>query len=243
MAKQILHGEESRQAILRGVNTLADAVKATLGPIETEGVSKIDTATISPTGTKASVKNVPNARRTPQQTASNVAETTSRLPHAHRSRPCRKANRHGREKRIGSIGIGLEKIGRGRKRPSAAAAQAAGGGSRGTAQQIEGHNRSGTCQKHDQACWRRVRHDRRGESAFGPSPRVHEILEPWKGHELEEVIRDRRVLFHSPDQQTLRVTIKPGGCVPMCSESWPWIQADNRPGISRDPPRPAAWPP
>jgi chaperonin GroEL len=32
MAKQILHGEESRQAILRGVNALADAVKATLGP-------------------------------------------------------------------------------------------------------------------------------------------------------------------------------------------------------------------
>src|ERR1700693_3148675 len=32
MAKQIVHGEESRQAILRGVNLLADAVKATLGP-------------------------------------------------------------------------------------------------------------------------------------------------------------------------------------------------------------------
>ncbi len=32
MAKQIIHGEESRQAILRGVNTLADAVKVTLGP-------------------------------------------------------------------------------------------------------------------------------------------------------------------------------------------------------------------
>src|SRR5271163_1421272 len=32
MAKQILHGEESRQAILRGVNILADAVKITLGP-------------------------------------------------------------------------------------------------------------------------------------------------------------------------------------------------------------------
>src|SRR5208283_1720105 len=32
MAKQILHGEESRQAILRGVNVLADAVKVTLGP-------------------------------------------------------------------------------------------------------------------------------------------------------------------------------------------------------------------
>jgi chaperonin GroEL len=32
MAKQILHGEDSRQAILRGVNKLADAVKVTLGP-------------------------------------------------------------------------------------------------------------------------------------------------------------------------------------------------------------------
>jgi chaperonin GroEL len=32
MAKQIIHGEESRQAILRGVNILADAVKVTLGP-------------------------------------------------------------------------------------------------------------------------------------------------------------------------------------------------------------------
>ncbi len=32
MAKQIIHGEDSRQAILRGVNVLADAVKVTLGP-------------------------------------------------------------------------------------------------------------------------------------------------------------------------------------------------------------------
>jgi chaperonin GroEL len=32
MAKQIVYGEESRQAILRGVNQLADAVKVTLGP-------------------------------------------------------------------------------------------------------------------------------------------------------------------------------------------------------------------
>src|SRR5437016_1438922 len=32
MAKQIVHGEDSRQAILRGVNILADAVKVTLGP-------------------------------------------------------------------------------------------------------------------------------------------------------------------------------------------------------------------
>jgi chaperonin GroEL len=32
MAKQIIYGEDSRQAILRGVNSLADAVKVTLGP-------------------------------------------------------------------------------------------------------------------------------------------------------------------------------------------------------------------
>src|SRR5512136_2415130 len=32
MAKQIVHGERSRQALLRGINQLADAVKITLGP-------------------------------------------------------------------------------------------------------------------------------------------------------------------------------------------------------------------
>ncbi len=32
MAKQITHGEESRAAILRGINQLADAVRITLGP-------------------------------------------------------------------------------------------------------------------------------------------------------------------------------------------------------------------
>ena len=32
MAKQITYGEQSRQAILRGVNQLANAVKVTLGP-------------------------------------------------------------------------------------------------------------------------------------------------------------------------------------------------------------------
>src|SRR5881398_2103714 len=31
-AKQIVHGDQSRQAILRGVNQLADVVKITLGP-------------------------------------------------------------------------------------------------------------------------------------------------------------------------------------------------------------------
>ena len=32
MSKTILLGEDSRQAVLRGVNALADAVKITLGP-------------------------------------------------------------------------------------------------------------------------------------------------------------------------------------------------------------------
>ena len=32
MAKQIVYGEDSRQAILRGVNALANVVKVTLGP-------------------------------------------------------------------------------------------------------------------------------------------------------------------------------------------------------------------
>ena len=32
MSKQILYGEDARRALERGVNTLADAVKITLGP-------------------------------------------------------------------------------------------------------------------------------------------------------------------------------------------------------------------
>ena len=32
MSKQITYGDDSRQAILRGVNRLADAVRVTLGP-------------------------------------------------------------------------------------------------------------------------------------------------------------------------------------------------------------------
>ena len=32
MAKQIVYAEDARQAVLRGVNKLADAVKVTLGP-------------------------------------------------------------------------------------------------------------------------------------------------------------------------------------------------------------------
>src|SRR4051812_40921483 len=53
MAKQIIHGEESRQAILRGVNILADAVKVTLGPKGRNVV--IDKKFGSPTITKDGV--------------------------------------------------------------------------------------------------------------------------------------------------------------------------------------------
>src|SRR5216117_2094358 len=53
MAKQIVHGEESRQAILRGINQLADAVKITLGPKGRNVV--IDKKFGSPTITKDGV--------------------------------------------------------------------------------------------------------------------------------------------------------------------------------------------
>src|SRR4030081_3391290 len=53
MAKQIVHGEESRQAILRGVNLLADAVKVTLGPKGRNVV--IEKKFVSPTITKDGV--------------------------------------------------------------------------------------------------------------------------------------------------------------------------------------------
>src|SRR3977135_1241247 len=53
MAKQIIYGEHSRQAVLRGVNALADAVKVTLGPKGRNVV--IDKRFGSPTITKDGV--------------------------------------------------------------------------------------------------------------------------------------------------------------------------------------------
>jgi chaperonin GroEL len=53
MAKQIIYGEDSRHAILRGVNALADAVKVTLGPKGRNVV--IDKKFGSPTITKDGV--------------------------------------------------------------------------------------------------------------------------------------------------------------------------------------------
>src|SRR5713101_2515016 len=56
MAKQIVQGEESRQAILRGVNLLADAVKVTLGPKGRNVV--IEKKFGSPTITKDGLENM-----------------------------------------------------------------------------------------------------------------------------------------------------------------------------------------
>src|SRR2546428_11212968 len=53
MAKQFVHGEDSRQAILRGINQLADAVAITLGPKGRNVV--IDKKFGSPTITKDGV--------------------------------------------------------------------------------------------------------------------------------------------------------------------------------------------
>jgi len=53
MAKRITYSEEARQAILRGVNKLADAVKVTLGPRGRNVV--IDKKFGSPTITKDGV--------------------------------------------------------------------------------------------------------------------------------------------------------------------------------------------
>jgi chaperonin GroEL len=53
MAKQVIHGEESRAAILRGINQLADAVRITLGPKGRNVV--IDKKFGSPTITKDGV--------------------------------------------------------------------------------------------------------------------------------------------------------------------------------------------
>src|SRR5881409_767374 len=53
MAKQIIYGDHSRQAVLRGINQLADAVKVTLGPKGRNVV--IDKKFGSPTITKDGV--------------------------------------------------------------------------------------------------------------------------------------------------------------------------------------------
>src|ERR1700704_2752378 len=81
MAKQIVHGEESRQAILRGVNLLADAVKVTLGPKGRNVVieKKFGSPTITKDGvTVAKEIELPNAQENMgAQMVREVASKTS----------------------------------------------------------------------------------------------------------------------------------------------------------------------
>jgi chaperonin GroEL len=81
MAKQVLHGEESRQAILRGVNLLADAVKVTLGPKGRNVVieKKFGSPTITKDGvTVAKEIELPNAQENMgAQMVREVASKTS----------------------------------------------------------------------------------------------------------------------------------------------------------------------
>src|SRR5260370_18019181 len=84
MAKQVVHGEESRAAILRGINQLADAVKITLGPKGRNVV--IDKKFGSPTITKDGVtvaKEIElkdNLENMGAQMVREVASKTSDLP-------------------------------------------------------------------------------------------------------------------------------------------------------------------
>src|SRR6201988_3009647 len=89
MAKHIVHGEESRQAILRGVNLLADAVKVTLGPKGRNVVieKKFGSPTITKDGVtvakeielKDSPENngAPMAREVPSKTSAVAGEGTT----------------------------------------------------------------------------------------------------------------------------------------------------------------------
>src|ERR1035437_1966125 len=82
MAKQLLYGEEARRALERGVNTLADAVKVTLGPKGRYVV--LDKKWGAPTITNDGVTVAKEIELTDQyenlgaQLAGEVAETSSR---------------------------------------------------------------------------------------------------------------------------------------------------------------------
>ena len=94
MAKQIVHGEESRQAILRGVNLLADAVKVTLGPKGRNVVieKKFGSPTITKDGVTVAkeieLKDAPREHGRPDGSRSGVQDLgRRRRRHHHRNRP------------------------------------------------------------------------------------------------------------------------------------------------------------
>ena len=79
-AKMVVHGDESRHAILAGVNKLADAVKVTLGPRGRNVV--LDKKFGSPTITKDGVtvaKEIELADKLENVGAQMVKEVASRL--------------------------------------------------------------------------------------------------------------------------------------------------------------------
>ena len=86
MAKQIVYGEHSRQAVLRGINQLADAVKVTLGPKGRNVV--LDKKFGSPTITKDGVT---VAKEKPQQGKVIAAGTGKVKDDGTRQRPDVKA--------------------------------------------------------------------------------------------------------------------------------------------------------
>ena len=95
MAKQIVHGEESRQAILRGVNLLADAVKVTLGPKGRNVVieKKFGSPTITKDGVTVAkeIELQDELENMGAQMVREVASKTSRRSrrrHHHRHRSC-----------------------------------------------------------------------------------------------------------------------------------------------------------
>ena len=96
MAKQITYGEESRQAILRGVNLLADAVKVTLGPKGRNVVieKKFGSPTITKDGVTVAkeIELQDSLENLGAQMVREVASKTSDVArrwhhHRHRSRP------------------------------------------------------------------------------------------------------------------------------------------------------------
>ena len=136
MAKQIVHGEESRQAILRGVNLLADAVKVTLGPKGRNVVieKKFGSPTITKDGVtvakeielKDGLENM-GAQMVREVAIQNIGRCRRRHHHRHRSRPGylsrrrqdrrRRRQPHGHEARHRESGRGHLRQARQRGRP------------------------------------------------------------------------------------------------------------------------------
>ena len=81
MAKQIVYGEQSRQAILRGVNQLADAVKVTLGPKGRNVVldRKFGTPTITKDGVTVAGANPMEIKRGIERSVEAIVDEIKKL--------------------------------------------------------------------------------------------------------------------------------------------------------------------